>query len=266
MASICRRRRCSRCCWSSPSRTSWLDLVDELALGEGLLGPAQHELDPLGHLHRLEQLDLPLGVELGPPSDEVGEAARVVGVDAAQDALHLAVAEVLEQGPQRGPQLRAEGLGLLGRRRLVDAVGGHPQAGARADDAGAEPHSSRGSDDERLGAPRQHTGRLHLGEGADRGEAALHLGDQDELSAGVRGRPGRRLGLVGVGGDRHDHAGQDHAVGKGERRQGVGIDGTGHAISRSVTCDLQATTYGRRTAFPPVLGPRVAPTVGQSGS
>ena len=26
MASICRRRMCSRCCWSSPSRTSWLIL------------------------------------------------------------------------------------------------------------------------------------------------------------------------------------------------------------------------------------------------
>ena len=94
------------------------DLLGQLALGQGLLGPAEHEAHALGDVDRLEQLDLALGGELRPPADQVGQAAGVVGVDAAEDAADLPVTEVLEQGAQRGAQLGAERLGLVGRGRL----------------------------------------------------------------------------------------------------------------------------------------------------
>ena len=90
------------------------DLLGELALGEGLLGPPEHEAHPLGDVDRLEQLDLALERQLRPPADQVGQAAGVVGVDRAQDAAHLPVAEVLEQRDQGGAQLGAERLGLVG--------------------------------------------------------------------------------------------------------------------------------------------------------
>ena len=159
-------------------------------------------------------------------------AAGVVGVDAAEDAVDLPVAEVLEQGPQRGAQLGAEGLGLVGRGRLRDGLGRDPQPGSGADHAGPEAGPTRGPDDQGLGAAGQRAGRLDLGEGADPGEAVADLGHEQQLAAGVVGGAGGGLGLLRLGGDGHDHAGQDHPVGKGQDGQGVGVDGAGHGASR----------------------------------
>ena len=218
------------------------DLLDQLVLGERLLGPAEHEAHAIGHVDGLEQLDLALGGELGPPADEVGQPTGIVGVDAAEDAADLPVAEVLEQGAQGRPQLGAEGLGLVGRGRLLDALGGDPQAGAGADHAGAEPGPARGADHEGLGAAGQHAGRLDVGEGADPGEAVADPGHEQELAAGVLGGGRGGPGLLGLGRDRHDHPREDHAVGKGQGGKGVGLERLGHDASGGVTCDLQATT------------------------
>src|SRR5690606_32316885 len=72
------------------------DPLGQLPLGEGLLGPPEDERDALLDVDGLEQLDLALDGELGPPADEVGQGARVVAGDAAEDAVDLPAAEVLE--------------------------------------------------------------------------------------------------------------------------------------------------------------------------
>ena len=108
MASIWRRSRNSRCWSSSPSRTSLAIFVGQLELGQGLLGPAEHQAHPRLDVDGLEQLDLALERQLGPPAGEVGQRAGVVAGDGAEDAVDLPAAEVLEQRPQRGPQLDAE--------------------------------------------------------------------------------------------------------------------------------------------------------------
>ena len=167
------------------------DLVGQLPLRQRVLRPAEHEPHPLGDVDRLEQLDLLLGRQLGPPPDQVGEAAGVVGIDAPQDAADLPVAEVLEQRDQRGPQLGAQRLGLVGGRRLHDGLGRHPQAGPGADHAGAQPGSAGGAHDEGGGATRQDAGRLDRGDRADLGEPVTDAGDEQQLAALVR-RPRRR--------------------------------------------------------------------------
>ena len=85
------------------------DLLRELALGQGLLGPPEHQPHPLGDVDRLEELDLPLEGELRPPTDQVGQAARVVGVDRAQDAAHLPVTERARTGPRAWRAARRRG-------------------------------------------------------------------------------------------------------------------------------------------------------------
>ena len=168
--------------------------------------------------------------ELGPPADQVGEAAGVVGVDRAQDAAHLPVAEVLEQRDQGGAQLGAERLGLVGGGRLGDRLGGDPQPGAGADHAGAEHGPAGGAHDERRGAAGQDAGGLDGGDGADLGVAVADPGHEQQLAA-LLGGGGGRLGLVGLGADGHDHAGQHDAVGKGEGGEGVGFERLGHGAS-----------------------------------
>ena len=218
------------------------DLLDQLELGQGLPGPVEDQPHAAGHLDGLEQLDPALGGQLRPPADQVSQAAGVIGVDAPQDAPHLTVAELLEQRPQGGPELGAEGLGLVGRRALHDGLGGHPQPGSRAHHAGAQPGPSRGAHDQGLGASRQGPGGLQLGDGPHRGEPVAHLGHEQELPAVVGGGRGGGARLLGLGGDGHHHAGQDHAVGKRQRGVGVGIHGVGHAGLHSgslATCKSQ---------------------------
>ena len=135
---------------------------------------------------------------------------------------------------------RALASSVAGASAIGSAVTHRPGPGA--DDAGAEPGSARGADDEGLGAAGQRAGGLDAGEGADAGEAVAHLGDEQQLAPGVGGGLGGGLGLVGLGGDRHHHAGQDHAVGKGQGGEGVGVDRAGHGDLQEVTCDVQVTT------------------------
>ena len=237
------------------------DLVGQLTLRQRVLGPAEHEPDPLGDVDRLEQLDLLLGRQLGPPPDQVGEAAGVVGVDAPEDAADLAVAEVLEERDQGGAQLGAQRLGLVGGGLLDHGLGRHPQAGPGADHAGTQPGSAGGAHDEGGGATRQHAGRLDRGDGADLGEPVTDAGDEQQLAA-LAGSGGRGLGLVGLGADRHDHAGEDDAVGKGEGGEGVGFERLGHGASELLAmCKRQpregfSDSHRRRdVGYSPAKGP-----------
>ena len=183
----------------------------------------EHEPDALGHVDGFEQLDLPLGGQLRPPPDQVGEPARVVGIDGPQDAADLPVADHVEEGDQGGAQLRTQRLRLVGGRWLHHRLGRHPQARSGADHAGADHRPPGGAHDQGGGTARQHAGRLDGGHRADAGEPLTDAGHEQQLAA-LLGCRGGRLGLVGLGADGHDHAGEHHAVGKGQGGEGVGFE------------------------------------------
>ena len=79
-----------------------------------------------------------------------------------------------------------------------------------------------GAHDQGGGAAGQHAGGLDGGDGADPGEPLADPRHEEQLAALLGGGRGG-LGLVGLGADGDDHAGQHHAVGKGEGGEGVGF-------------------------------------------
>ena len=202
------------------------DALGQLELGEGLLGPGQDLLDPLGDVGRLQQLDLALDVEVGPPAGRVGQRAGLV--DARQQVVEAPTTDVLGDGAERGPQLAAQLEGALGGLALLDGVGGEPEGLTGTDDAGADAGPVDGPDHERRGAVRQRPGGLDAGDDADRGVAALDTGDEQQVPV-VAGRRGRDLGLGGLERDGEHHAGEDHAGGQRQDGQGDGAQ-IGHGV------------------------------------
>ena len=114
--------------------------------------------------------------------------------------------DVLEHGAVLPGQL------VGGRRRLglVERLGLDPQRVAGAGDAGA--------DDGAAVTPDGHGGQaagqvalLHdLGDDADRGEAALDVGHEQQAPTGGAGGLDGGAGLVGLERHGEDHAGQHH--------------------------------------------------------
>src|SRR4029450_11069793 len=77
---------------------------------------------------------------------------------------------------------------------------------------------------------------LNLGAVPARRVAAVDLGDQQQVPAGVAGGAGRRPRLGGLQGGGHDHPRQHDPAGQGEEGQGIGRE-LRHAFSRSMGCD-----------------------------
>ena len=73
--SICLRRKYSRCCFSAPDSTSSRMRLADLQLGQPLALEAQRQLEALGDVERLQQLDLLLEGEVGRVARRVGERA-----------------------------------------------------------------------------------------------------------------------------------------------------------------------------------------------
>ena len=118
------------------------------------------------------------------------------------------------------------------------------------------PTSARhgGADDERRHAAGQVAAVLDAGDGAHAGVAAvLAAGDEQEGVARLGGRVGRRSRLVGLEGERHDHARQHHVVGERQDRQCDGVE-IGHRApfrqgGNGSTC-VRQTTLGGSCRFP----------------
>ena len=219
------------------------DLLGQLPLGQGLLDPAQHQGHPGLDVDGLQQLDL-LGVgQVRPPAGQVGQRAGVVGGDAGQRGGQTPTAHPLEQGAQRGPQLAPEAEGLLRGGAGLDRDGLDPQPRGGTGDAGRHPGPARGPDHGGHGAAGQGAGGLDAGHRAHLGQAPVDPGHEQQL-APVGGLEGG-LGLVGLEGDGDHHRGQHHALGQGQHGEGAGVEGAGHGTPPRVTCEVQATTYGR---------------------
>ena len=75
IASICRRRKYSRCCFCAPDSTSSRIRLRTLQFGQPLLLEPHRQRQPLDDVERFEQLDLLVDVEVRRVAGRVGQRA-----------------------------------------------------------------------------------------------------------------------------------------------------------------------------------------------
>jgi hypothetical protein len=194
------------------------DAVLQLQLGQGLAGPAQHQLHPQVRIHRLQQLDLALDREVRPVTGRVGELARIG--DASQHVPEAGHAAVLGDSFEHGAQLP----GPLDRGRsgrlLVDRVDVHPEGGPGDGRGRPDSRALLTGDHDGRRAARKRTAASYRGDGPDPSEPTLArvrpLGapdarhQDDPVSGSGRGRH-RLAGLRGLEGEGDGHARHHHA-------------------------------------------------------
>ena len=180
--SICWRRRYSRCCFSMPGVDVLADPLADLHHREALALERERELEPLGDVDRLEQLDLLLEAQVGRVAGGVGERAGLA--DRAQERLDAAVVaaqleDLLDDGAVLGLELAGALVGGRSRRAAPRPrrAGGRGVGLGGAGDAAVEPFERDGGR-----AAGQPDAVGHVGDGADVGVLALVLGhEQDAL-------------------------------------------------------------------------------------
>jgi hypothetical protein len=192
-------------------------------LGQCVLHPPEHQVEPAAQVEGLEQLDLALDRQVGPPAHQVGQRRGVV--DAAQHLGQPAAAQRLEQGAQRSPQLGGPGGDVVVDGAVVDRRGVDPQPAGLADDPEAHLGPDSRPDDQRRHAAGQVAPVLDAGDRAHPGVAALGApGDEQQGAPGLGGGVGGGPRLVGLEGEGHDHPGQHDVVGERQDRQGHGVE------------------------------------------
>ena len=210
--SICLRRKYSRCCFWAPLSTSSRMRLAHLHLGEALALELHGQLEPLGHVDRLEQLDLLLEGEVGRVARGVGERARLG--DRAQEGRDAAVVaavleDLLDHGAVLALELARAAVARLVVRVLLDLdAQGAARIGLRgADDAAVEPVELDGA-----AAARQ----------ADLG---ADLGDRADLRVGVlvARHEQHALLVADVHGQGDAHVREHDDVLEGDQRRSVGI-------------------------------------------
>ena len=75
IASICRRRKYSRCCFCAPDLDVVADALPDAQLGQPLLLELQRERQPLDDVERFEQLQLLADVQIGRVAGGIGQGA-----------------------------------------------------------------------------------------------------------------------------------------------------------------------------------------------
>src|SRR5829696_5931534 len=218
------------------------DAVLELDLAQGVPAPGEHLLEALLDVDRLQHLDLLLERQVRGVDGGVGDLAGVG--DAPQQLGDLGGAAGLEDVLDHGPVLAGKLHGPLGGRRVVDRLDLDPGGGPGAGHAGPDAGPVQAAPDHRQLPVGQLAGVLDLGDGADGGVAAVDLGDEQQVAAGVTGGAGRRtrLGRLQGGGD--DHSRQHDPAGQGQEGEGLDRE-LGHAFSRSKGCDTLINTRPR---------------------
>ena len=243
MASICRRSRYSRCCWSSPSGTSWrIFSASSSSARASLAQPSTSRtrsvtsiVSSSSTLRSVERSGHQPTRSARPPGSSASTLRRMPRTWRSPRCSNRAA--------QGGAQLGAEGLGLVGRRaprRRGSAVTHRPAP------VPTTPAPMRARPVARTtracGAAGQRAGRLDPGDGADAGEAVADLGARGGARRRRRRRPRRRPW------PRRTRRRWSPPCRAGpRRREGAGRAGcwsraTGHGASRVVTCGLQVTT------------------------
>ena len=186
------------------------DLPAQLQLDEPLALDLDGQLQPLGDVERLEDLDLLLERDVGRVADRVGQRAGLD--DRAQE-----LGDALVGAAQLEDLLDDRAVLPLGRARA--AVDRHVVGGLGDLDAKAPGRVGvRGAGDTAGDAGQGHGTRAagqadavgHLGDRADLGELAVMTGDEQHA-----------LLVTRVDGEGHIHGGEDDGVVQGEEQQGV---------------------------------------------
>ena len=198
------------------------DLLVDLEFGQSFLRPLEHLLEASLDVDGLEQLDLALEGEVGPPAGEVGELRRIL--DVVQHLGEAPAPEPVEQRADDRTDISRELDGPLRGRTLVDGLGVDPQRRRGADDTGTDVGAADRPNHEGGGAPGQRALVLDLGDGADSAVAAAvgEAGDEQQLALAFRGGVSGGPGLIGLQGEGDDHLGQHDPA--GERKYGQGAD------------------------------------------
>ena len=230
MAASCWRRMNSRWPLLHAFGDVLADAVLQGHLGEGVPSPGQDLLEALLDVDRLEDLDLLLEGQVRGVDGGVGDLAGVG--HAPQQLGHLGGAARLEDVLDHGAVLAGQLHGPLAGRRVVDRLDLDPGGGAGAGHAGADAGPVQAAHHHRELAVGQLAGVLDLGHGADPGVAAVDLGDQQQVAAGVAGGAGRRPRLWRLQGGGHDHARKHDPAGQGQEGQGHRRE-LRHSFSRS---------------------------------
>ena len=188
------------------------DPLADLQLGEPLALELHGELEPLGHVDRLEQLDLLLEREVGRVARGVGQRAGLG--DRAQEGRDAAVvAAELEDLLDDGAVLALELARLAVARLVVGALldlDAQRAAGIglrRPDDAAVQAVQLDGA-----AAARQPDLGAHLGDGADLGVLALVARNEQHA-----------LLVADVDGQGDAHVREDDDVFEGDQQKSVGI-------------------------------------------
>ena len=159
------------------------DLLGDVHLGQVRPGPADQQLQTGCHVGGLEDLALLLVGQVRRPAGGVGQHGRVGhlldGVD------HLPGVPLLQVGDDQrlvfgGKLFRAVGDGLV-----VDQFGLHPQRGAGAGDAGADPGAPSGAQHRGGSAAGQPADLLDGGDDAECGIAVLQARGEQHLADAV---------------------------------------------------------------------------------
>ena len=135
--------------------------------------------------------------------------------DLGQPARAPQLGDVLQHGPQLPDRLLdRRGADALGDRLDVD-----PQAALLAGDRGAHAATLHAAQDRGPAAHRQVADRLHGGDDADAGVAAVVTGHEQHTLGVHAGGVDGEAGLVGVEREGDDGAGEDHAARHGDERE-----------------------------------------------
>ena len=152
IASICRRRKYSRCCFCAPDLDVVADALADAQLGQPLLLELQRQLQPLDDVERFEQLELLVDVQVRRVAGGIRQRARM-GDRADERADPAVVAAELEDLLDHRAILALEVARQVRRRRDVgplvdlDAEDAVRVGVRRAGDAAVKRH-------ERQAAPR----------------------------------------------------------------------------------------------------------------
>ena len=185
------------------------DLAAQLQLDEPLALDPRGELEALGDVERLEDLDLLLERHVGRVADRVGQRAGLD--DRAQELADAVVgAAQLEDLLDHGAVLALGGAGATVDRDVVRGLG-HLDAQAPGGVGVGRARDAAGD-----------AGELHGAAAAGQADAVGHLGDRADLGelAVVAGDEQHALLVTRVDGEGHIHGGEDDGVVEGEEQEG----------------------------------------------
>ena len=209
------------------------DPLLELQLAEGVAGPGQRLGQPLLDIDGFQQLDALLEGQVGGVAGAVGQRPGIA--DTPEGLGQRPGVAVLEDGLDHGPVLPHEFPGAIRRSpgRVLHRLGLDEQSVARrplaeAGDGGAEDRPVQAAHQHGPSAAGKAAGLFDLGHRADlgvdrRARLGLDPGDEHQQALAGQGGVGRRLGVVALEAEGHDHLRQHHSRGQREQGQEPGL-------------------------------------------